>query len=294
MHVTKSDPEILEELTEKFDLDPQDVQEVLPPNRRSKMVKREGYVFLILHFPVYNRTTGRMVSHELYFFVTKNTLISISPQGTPALTKIYKEVHDGDWLDEAGKASEFLLWIIHELLNEVFPMLRHVGNDLEEIQDQIFEVKHKHKKNVLEILRIKTNIVLVKRAMQPHKNLVEKFADNLKGTVLGGGVNLEYETQHIREIAVELWQLLASQESTINDLHETNESLINSRTNDIMRTLTIFSVIVFPLTLLASMFGMNTVNTPIVGHAIDFWMIVIVMIVGTIGMIAFFRAKKWI
>jgi magnesium transporter len=58
--------------------------------------------------------------------------------------------------------------------------------------------------------------------------------------------------------------------------------------------LTIFSVIVFPLTLLAAIFGMNTTYLPFIGKPYDFWIIAGIMIGGTVLMIAVFKIKKWI
>jgi len=70
---------------------------------------------------------------------------------------------------------------------------------------------------------------------------------------------------------------------------------MNYRLNDIMKTLTIFSVIVFPLTLLAAIFGMNTINgMPFINSINGFWMVIIIMLFGSLGMLIFFKKKKWL
>ncbi len=291
VHVTKTDPEILSVLQERFDLLDVDVKEVLPPNQRSKLVVRDKYVFMILHYPVYNRTSGRIMSAEVYFFVQKKSLITISPSGLTPLTNLYEQMKVGGVCLACDKPSQMFLYIVLDMLQSLFPMLVHMNNDIESVEEHIFDVDRKHRQNAVEILRIKTNLVNFKRSIQPYKALVEKFIGLDKIFVSKA---LVLDNQHVRDISIELWQMMQTQEATIDALHETHESLINNRTNQIMRTLTIFSVIVFPLTLLAAIFGMNTINTPVIGHPHDFWILVGVMLLGTVGMLSFFRAKHWL
>jgi len=63
---------------------------------------------------------------------------------------------------------------------------------------------------------------------------------------------------------------------------------------DIMKTLTVFSVIVFPLTLLAAIFGMNVAEMPLVNLPYGFWWIIVVMLLGAMGMLLFFERKRWL
>ena len=92
-----------------------------------------------------------------------------------------------------------------------------------------------------------------------------------------------------------IWENLATQKETIEILNNTNESLLNFRISNIMKTLTIFSVIVFPLTLLAAIFGMNVIDgMPFTETENGFWIIIAFMMIGCFGMILFFFKKKWL
>ena len=108
--------------------------------------------------------------------------------------------------------------------------------------------------------------ILIEKSIITHEQLEEavsmKKQDEFLGDVL---IMLDYATE--KEI--------------IEALEDTNTSLISFKLNDIMRTLTIFSVIVFPLTLLAAIFGMNTVNgMPFVSSPHGFWEILAIMFIG--------------
>ena len=80
---------------------------------------------------------------------------------------------------------------------------------------------------------------------------------------------------------------------TIAELRATNDSLLNTKTNDIMRTLTIMAFTTFPLTLFASIFSMNTKVLPIVGMENDFWIIIGIMLLVMVSFYMYFRYKKW-
>ena len=82
--------------------------------------------------------------------------------------------------------------------------------------------------------------------------------------------------------------------STFDNLRLTNDSLLETKQNSIMKVLTIISFITFPLMLFSSLFGMNTENTPIIGNGLDFWIIIGIMVAVSIVLLIFFKYKKWL
>lgn len=91
-----------------------------------------------------------------------------------------------------------------------------------------------------------------------------------------------------------IWEMLENQKEMVEVLNNTNEALLNDRMTNIMKTLTIFSVIVLPLNLLTGIFSMNTINTPIIGWVYGFPLIISVMLLCSIGMLLFFARRKWL
>jgi len=87
---------------------------------------------------------------------------------------------------------------------------------------------------------------------------------------------------------------LITYKETILALEDTNQSLLSTKTNEIIRILTVFSVVLLPLTLLASIWGMNIPNLPLAGSPSGFWVILVLM-AGLMGfLIVYFRKKKWL
>jgi len=97
----------------------------------------------------------------------------------------------------------------------------------------------------------------------------------------------------IVDAAERIWDPLDNYKEVIEALEDTNESVINHRQNDILRILTVFSVILLPLTLISGIFGMN-VHFPGFDTAWAFWTIFGVMVAAAVGMLSFFRYKRWL
>jgi magnesium transporter len=90
-----------------------------------------------------------------------------------------------------------------------------------------------------------------------------------------------------------IWDLLDNYKEVVEALEATNESAISHRQNDVLRVLTVFSAVLLPLTLLASIFGMN-VEFPGEGTVGAFWVMVAAMVAVFAALVGFFRWKRWI
>ena len=93
---------------------------------------------------------------------------------------------------------------------------------------------------------------------------------------------------------IRVWNVLENHRELINSIEQTNNSLLSTKQNETMKILTIMAFITFPLSLIASIFGMNTLNIPIIGNVYDFWIVIGVMLGVSLVMFIYFKYKKWI
>ena len=95
-----------------------------------------------------------------------------------------------------------------------------------------------------------------------------------------------------------IWDMLDNYKEVIEALEQTNESVLSHRFNDVLRILTVFSIVFLPATLIASIWGMN-VGLPGGGSPADsshtsFWVIIVASIAVVVGMLVYFRRKRWL
>ena len=105
--------------------------------------------------------------------------------------------------------------------------------------------------------------------------------------------DLDLYFDDINDASERVWQMLETYKETVEALEATNESVLSHQLNDVLRVLTVLSVVFLPLTLIASIFGMN-VHVPGEEQAVPFWVIIALMLVLGAGMIAFFKRRHWL
>ena len=260
--------------------------------QRTVFERTPEYIFLIVHFPVMNN--GRIEAAEAEFFFGNDYLITVhnniskidlffnSCKKDPKTTLSYTE-----------ESPRLLLYEIFEKTTQhSFKILDQMTEAINAIEKNIFS--RKHKSAVENILQIRHNIISFRRIVQNHATIVQDIM-NLKSDKLITPRDLRKYYSNLSSLSRNIWNTLENRKEVVEILNSTNESLMNYRLNRIMQTLTIFSVIVFPLTLLAALFGMNVVGgMPLIDHPQGFWILISIMSFGGFLMFLYFKFKKWI
>lgn len=260
--------------------------------QRPTIEKGEDYLFMILHFPVFEN--GNIISGEIEFFVGHGFLITLHNNNIKSLNEFFNICKkDGDsLLVYRLESSAILLYeLLEKLISSCYNLLDENSISINQVEEIIFS--QKQKKAASQILDLRHNIINIRRIMQNHKNILKKLMQTESSLVPAQKIKKYYYV--LIEHSKRVWEILENQKEMIEALNDTNESLLNYRISDIMKTLTIFSVIVFPLTLLAAIFGMNTMRgMPFVETENGFWIIITIMLLGCLSMILFFERKKWL
>lgn len=294
IHINRPDKESLNYLRGNYDFHPLDLEDCLTKVQRPQISEYAHYIFFILTFPVYNRQSKEIESSEVDFFIGSKYLVTIADGGVDVVDRFFNEMKNDEYT--RGKyllspyATDLLYEILHRLQNYTFPMLDHVSQDIESIEKRIFFGEHREL--VREILYVKRNIVDFRRIMQAHKNIIKKLMSTHNNFFMHDKMNIYFS--NILDRTKDIWDILETQKENINAFQETHESLISYRLNDIMKTLTIISVIIIPANLIATIFGMNVNNTPLVGQKQDFAIVMMIIFSTMLAFLLYFRTKKWL
>jgi magnesium transporter len=259
--------------------------------QRPQIFKGQSYLFLVLHFPTFRN--NQIIAGEVDFFVGHGFLVTVHNNNLSALSSFFNlgKKSPDSLLAYSLESSVILLYeILGNLLDSCYSLLDKNSVDINEVEDLIFSGQQKDA--VEHILNLRRNIVNIRKIMQNHKNILQTLMEMESSLVEKPAIKKYYHglVEHSKRI----WEALDNQKELVEVLNNTNESLLNNKMTDIMKTLTIFSVIVFPLSLLAGIFGMNAKYMPFVEHPSGFWIILVIMLVCTFGMMLFFKHKKWL
>jgi len=279
-------------LEKEFKFHPLVLEEIVPPAHRTKMENYGDYVFMIFHIPFFNQKERKIESLELDILATETHLITNHYHSILPLKALFDQcnLYDEAKAEYMNSGSGYLLYyILERIFESLFPKLDLLEEEIDDVEDQIFEGKEREM--VFEISILKRAIIDFRRIMESQKPFVESLT---KEGVEFFGENLEPYIFDLTGSYGKIVDMLESQKQTIEALEDTNQSLLSTKINEVMRVLTVFTAVTLPLTLLASIFGMNT-SLPFSGDSIgsDFWFVILVMALSTGALVWVFKKKHW-
>jgi magnesium transporter len=169
-------------------------------------------------------------------------------------------------------------------------MLNKIGTKLDRIEEEIFEGEGDDV--VRDISNAKQEIINFRKVIRPQRPVLRDL-EKVKQRYLATDLDLEIYFDDIVDAHERIWDMLENYKEVAEALEETNESVISHRLNDILRVLTSISVVILPLTLIASVMGMNT-WVPDEGDPAGFFVVLGVMAMVLIGLVAYFRKRRWL
>ena len=293
IHLDAPDTLAAADLAARFGWHPLDVEDVLSKRQRPKVddYVDEGYLFAVLHFPVYDPSIQRLNAAELDIFVGPDYLVTLPTVELKPVSRLFERCEENEAFREQlfSKGSGRLLYeVLDDLFDYCFPILDKIGHKLDSLEDDVFEGRSEEV--VRDLSNVKQEIISYRKIIKPERStlrLLERHVERFLPE------ELEEYFDDIVDAAERIWDMLDNYKEVVEALEDTNESVISHRQNDILRVLTIFSVILLPLTLITGFFGMN-VRFPGFETAWAFWVVFGVMAAVLGGMLAFFRLKKWL
>ena len=293
VNVVAPDTETAQALAVRFGWHPLDVEDIVSKRQRPKVddYEDDGYLFAVLHFPVFDQAVQRLNAAELDIFIGHDYVVTIPNRELLPVTRLFERCQDDERLRDqlfARGSGRLLYEVLDDLFDYCFPILDKIAHKLDVIEDEMFEGRSEEV--VRDLSNVKQEIISYRKIIKPERStlrVLERRVENFLPE------ELELYFDDIVDSAERIWDLLDNFKEVVEGLESTNESVISHRQNDVLRLLTVFTVIVLPLTMLTGVFGMN-VDFPGEGTREAFWVIMALLVAILGAMIGFFRWKRWL
>ncbi|MFZ1987456.1 MAG: CorA family divalent cation transporter [Minisyncoccia bacterium] len=285
--------EELADVMREFDIDPRVEEEIISPTVYPLFIPFADYLYLVLHFPT-AAAEGGARNQEIDFIVGKSFIITARYEVIDSIHNLHKvfEAEELLGLPDSNLKTEILLErIFRRLYSAIGSEIEATAQRLERIEKGIFGGKERAM--VRTISEVGRMLLRFETALSRHGESLKAFVQELATSAFFGktfskhAVHIEAERAHVANLVV-------SYRAVAKELRDTNDSLLSTSQNEIMKVLTVIAFVTYPLTLVASVFGMNAEHMPFVGSRYDFWIIISIMIALGITLFSFFRFKRWL
>ncbi|MBD3360558.1 magnesium/cobalt transporter CorA [Candidatus Peregrinibacteria bacterium] len=260
--------------------------------QRPKIDEYDEYLFIILNVPVKQGKRKLINSLELNIFIGQNFVITVH-KDLPLLKDLFAKCKKNKKTKEEymGLGSGYFLYmIIDDLFEDGFPLLDDLYKQLNELEIDVFEVDYSRDR-LKDILLLKKDIINFRRIIMPQRAIIAQLEHKNKKFL---PEKLDVYFDDIVDKIEKIWNNLENLQELAVSLQETNESIISHNTNNVIKILTIFSVIMLPLTFITGFYGMNINNLPLAQHPLSLPVITGILVAIAVIMVSYFRYRRWL
>lgn len=281
----------IEYLRREFGFNEFALEDCLSRIQRPKMDDFDSYFFLVMHIPIHDKITRRTLAAEVDLFVGPDYVVTLHDERCKPLIALFRAVRDNKLVRETNlsRGSGLLLYrIVDRLVDYIFPILSKISDNIETIEEMTFG--REAFQTVQEISIVRRDLIAMRRIIRPQLPLLRSLEHkDLPWLRLDEDLYFGDIHDHLAKV----WDTLEDFKDVLDSLAEANDSLTSHRTNEIIRVLTVMSVILLPLTLVSGIYGMN-VPLPFDKYDFAFEVILGLMVLVAVSMIVIFRWRRWL
>ena len=282
----------IEYLAQNYPFHPLDLDDCLSRIQRPKIDEYKDYLFLVLHFPVFNREARVTTPSQVSVFIGAKYLITLHKGELKPLVKLFRECQ----IDEESRQEHFsqgpgylLYRVLDRLVDYCLPILSKIGGNIDKVEEDIFS--EEMPRAIREISILRRDVISFRRIIWPMRDVVAGLEPRIRHFTR---MDLEVYFGDMVDHVDKIWDGLDGYKEIIEGLNDTHDSLATNRTNEIIRMLTIIATILLPITVVASIFGMNIPLGPFGDSTYSPLYILLICLAIIGGMLYFFRRQHWI
>lgn len=291
------DEATLEDLRHKYGLHPIHLQESTQPIQHNQVERGRGYLFFVLHCPIYHAASGKIAFGQLGIFLGKDYVVTMHNKEDASLTSFYRASEN----PEVGKkcfergAAYLLYLIIGNLLEELSAMTYRVVNELDDLEDAVFD---DHGSDAEEIGKVRQKIVRLMRIIGPKRTILSDLAEQIEP--FAGADVAKYYSNNLKTVN-KLWEVIDEAKETVEIYKDADFTISSEQTNRILMVLTLIFTFTIPVTVLGALYGTNVLipggleagSWTFFGPYTTFILLVGSSVLVAVSMYVYFKKKKW-
>jgi magnesium transporter len=281
------DAEMLTRLGEIFGLHPLALEDVQNTGQRPKLEQYDDHFFIIAQMVDCEDHEVRF--EQLALFLKKDVLITIQEEPLhDALEPVRVRLRAGRGFARARGHDYLAYALLDSITDYYFPVLEFMGERLEEFEDRMLDKPAREL--AMQLHGVKRTLLQLRRSIWPMREVLAELGRDESGLV---SEDARVFLRDCYDHTIQIMDVVESYRDIAGGLLELYLSSVSTRTNEIMRVLTVISSIFIPLTFLAGIYGMNFENMPELKTEHGYFILLGVMAATGAVMAMFFKRKGW-
>lgn len=257
-----------------------------------KIDQYDDYLFLVIQLPVWD--PQKKISHpaEVDILISSGVLITSHTGELQTLNNLFAQAQADEETREKlmdSGASPLLYEILHELIDYCYPMMNKVNQNIRHIEDHLFHAETEH--ILQDIAIVRRDVIAMRHIIRPQYDVILTL-ENGNWPFIHNDLTLYWSNlgDHLAQLRAMLDEFM----DVVNGLSDTIDTLASHRIDGVVRVLTLITILTAPLTLLATVFGINVDLLPHQFHPILFFSVNILGIGLTLVLLRYLKRKRWV
>ncbi len=266
---------------------PMAIEDCVQDVNHPKVDDYRDYLYIAVHSARWETTDPLPVLRELDILIGRNYLVTYHEEPTRSVTKAREMLtRRGDVLSRGP--DQLFYFILDVMVDNYLPIIDQVQDRIDQLDERVL---HRPSRRALaEILRLKRGVAALRRIVGPQRDTILALT---RGEYSAIRPELRPYMRDIYDRMVRVSESLESFRDELSTLLDIYVSQVSNQLNEVMKVLTAITVIIVPVTLVASIYGMN-VDFPGTSTRLGFWWAVGFMAVTALGMLLYFRSRRWL
>ncbi|MGC9337863.1 MAG: magnesium/cobalt transporter CorA [Candidatus Cloacimonadia bacterium] len=278
----------IEKIGKHYNLHPLVLEDILNVNQRPKIDYFDDYIFIILKMLTYNNGSHDVESEQVSIILGKNFVFTFQERKGDVFEPIRDRIRRNKGIIRRNGASYLFYSLIDIVVDNYFLILEKLGEEIDDLEEEV--ISEPTPKTVQIIHKLKRNLIDLRRSIWPIREVLSNLA---KGeSQLLNGTSIYFSDTH--DHTIQIIDTVETFRDMVSGLLDVYLSSVSNRMNEVMKVLTIIATLFIPLTFIAGIYGMNFRYMPELGWKFGYPLVLIVMLCIGIGMIIYFKRKKWL
>jgi magnesium transporter len=292
INIVEPTPEDIQQLAARYpDFHPLNLQDCLTELEFPKLDHHDDYIFLVVQFPYWDPDEKISRPGEVDIFISDGLLVTSHRNELKPLREMFETAQNDEqarvrWMEHGS--SPLLYQLMNSLVDYCYPIVHRVRQNLNHVEEQVFHDKTRHLLQHASFVR--RDIISLRSILKPQRDVV---ATLIRGNWPFIHEDLDPYWGDINDHLLQLCSLLDEYSEVVNGLADTIDTLASHRIDEVVRVLTIVTVLTLPVTVLSTVFSMN-VSLPFGKHPLLFFIVTGMGIAFTGFLLWYLRKQKWL